>query len=72
MELYLENNMAPEEIIAQGYNENTVYKVVALVDRSEHKRRQAAPGLQVTSRAFGAERRMPVARGYDYLEGKEE
>ena len=72
LELYLENNMAPEEIIAQGYNENTVYKVVALVDRSEHKRRQAAPGLQVTSRAFGAERRMPVARGYDYLEGKEE
>jgi len=72
LELYLEKNMAPEEIIAQGYNENTVYKVVALVDRSEYKRRQAAPGLQVSSRAFGAERRMPVARGYDYLEGKEE
>ena len=50
LELYLEERLSPGEIIARGYPEETVKKVCRLVDRAEYKRRQAAPGLRVTSR----------------------
>ncbi len=66
LNLYIEQNMSTEKIIEQGYDADTVNRVAALVDRSEFKRRQAAPGLRVTGRAFGLGRRMPVARGYDF------
>ena len=66
LNLYVEQNMATEKIIEQGHDAETVRRVAALVDRSEYKRRQAAPGLRVTTRAFGLGRRMPIARGYDY------
>ncbi|HOL18345.1 MAG TPA: NAD+ synthase, partial [Bacillota bacterium] len=62
----IEQNMSTEKIIEQGYCADTVHRVADLVDRSEYKRRQAAPGLRVTTRAFGLGRRMPIARGYDY------
>ena len=45
----------------------TVTRVIKLVDRSEYKRRQAPPGLKVTSRAFGFGRRMPIAQRYEPL-----
>jgi NAD+ synthase (glutamine-hydrolysing) len=64
--LYIEENLSPEEIIKQGYRAKTVRQVISLVDRSEFKRRQAAPGLRVTTRAFGSGRRMPIARGFEY------
>ena len=58
---YVEEMKSVEQIIAEGFDEATVRKVARLIDRSEYKRRQAAPGLKVTSRAFGFGRRMPVA-----------
>ncbi|HET6248459.1 MAG TPA: NAD+ synthase [Tepidisphaeraceae bacterium] len=62
---YVEEEKGVCEIIADGYEPATVMRVVKLIDRSEYKRRQAAPGLKVTSRAFGFGRRMPIAQGYD-------
>jgi len=66
LELYLEKNWSPSEIITAGHEEETVKKVVKMVDTSEYKRRQAATGLRISPYAFGAGRRMPIARGYDY------
>ena len=53
------------EIIAEGYDAANGLRIIRLIDRSEYKRRQAAPGLKVTSRAFGFGRRMPIAQRYD-------
>ena len=65
VERYVEQSNSVEQIAASGLDEAVVRDVVAKVDRSEYKRRQAPPALKVTSRAFGSGRRMPVARGYD-------
>jgi NAD+ synthetase len=62
---YVEEEKSVQDIIADGYDPATVVRVVKLIDRSEYKRRQAAPGLKVTSRAFGFGRRMPIAQNYD-------
>jgi NAD+ synthetase len=61
---YVEEEKGALEIVREGFDEATVLKVVKLIDRSEYKRRQAAPGLKVTSRAFGFGRRMPIAQNY--------
>lgn len=58
---YIEEGFSPEEIVARGFDGGTVSWVVRAVDRSEYKRRQAPPGLRVTSKAFGTGRRMPIA-----------
>ena len=50
--------------MAEGFDRETVLKVIRLIDRSEYKRRQAAPALKVTTRAFGTGRRMPIAQRY--------
>jgi NAD+ synthase (glutamine-hydrolysing) len=63
LELHIEGCQSAEEIIAQGFNEETVRKVLRLVRNAEFKRKQAAPVLKVTSRAFGTGWRMPIARG---------
>ncbi|MFU8794895.1 MAG: NAD+ synthase [Dethiobacteria bacterium] len=63
---YIEENMSAEAIINKGFEAKTVQEVIYMVDRSEFKRRQAAPGLRVTTRSFGMGRRMPIARSYDY------
>ena len=52
------------EIVAQGFDEPTVRRVVRLIDINEYKRRQAAPGLKVTTKAFGVGRRIPIAQRY--------
>ncbi len=57
----VEDQMSVEEIAAQGYDGRVVAEVVSMIQRTEYKRRQAAPGLKVTSRAFGTGRRIPVA-----------
>jgi NAD+ synthase (glutamine-hydrolysing) len=49
------------EIVAAGFDPSTVANVIRMIQTSEYKRRQAAPGLKVTSRAFGFGRRMPIA-----------
>jgi NAD+ synthase (glutamine-hydrolysing) len=64
---YIEEERGAREIIEQGFDEATVMRVIRLIDFSEYKRRQAAPGLKVTSRAFGFGRRMPIAQGYRQL-----
>jgi len=61
---YLEKNESPAEICARGYDEKTVLDVVRRIKRNEYKRKQAAPGLRVTSKAFGYGRRYPTAQGY--------
>jgi NAD+ synthetase len=61
---YVEEEKGAGEIIAEGFDAATVTRVVKLIDRSEYKRRQAPPGLKVTSRAFGFGRRMPIAQNY--------
>jgi NAD+ synthetase len=61
---YVEEEKSAAEIIADGYDSATVLRVIRLIDRSEYKRRQAAPGIKVTSRAFGFGRRMPIAQNY--------
>jgi NAD+ synthase (glutamine-hydrolysing) len=61
---YVEEEQSAAQIIAAGYDPATVLRVITLIDRSEYKRRQAAPGIKVTSRAFGFGRRMPIAQNY--------
>jgi NAD+ synthetase len=64
LRLYVEENFSAAEIAAQGFDEATVRWVQRRVDLNEYKRAQAAPGLRVTSRAFGVGRRMPIAQRY--------
>ncbi len=64
LELYVENEHSLEEIVSLGHDEALVRRVMALVDRSEYKRRQAPPGAKITPRAFGRDRRLPIANRY--------
>jgi NAD+ synthase (glutamine-hydrolysing) len=64
LKAYIEELKDADEIIAMGYEESIVRDVIKKVDRNEYKRKQAAPGLKVTSKAFGTGRRMPIAQGY--------
>ncbi len=61
---YIEDGLSIHAIIDQGYTEHTVRRIVGLVDRNEYKRKQAAPGLKITSLAFGIGRRMPIVQKY--------
>ena len=61
---YVEQDLSPEELVAAGHNAKTVARVIELVDRSEYKRRQAPPGVKITPRAFGRDRRMPITNRY--------
>ena len=63
LELHVEQSQSAEEIIARGFDERTVHRILRLVRAAEFKRKQAAPVLKVTSRAFGTGWRMPIARG---------
>jgi NAD+ synthetase len=64
LRLYVEENLSARDIITHGFDEKTVRWVQRRVDLNEYKREQAAPGLKVTSRAFGVGRRMPIAQKY--------
>ncbi len=64
LERYVERDQTPAEIIAAGFDAATVSRVVAMVDRNEYKRRQAPPGVRITPRAFGRDRRYPVTSGF--------
>jgi len=61
---YVEQDLSPDELVAAGHDPKTVARVVELVDRSEYKRRQAPPGVKITPRAFGRDRRMPITNRY--------
>src|SRR5438874_5085014 len=62
---YVEDDLSPEELVAAGHKPETVARVIQLVDRSEYKRRQAPPGVKITPRAFGRDRRMPIVNRYN-------
>ncbi|MGQ0680291.1 MAG: NAD+ synthase [Actinomycetota bacterium] len=61
---YVEDNLDIEQIAAMGFDRATVAKVIALVDRAEYKRRQAPPGVKITKRAFGRDRRLPITNRF--------
>lgn len=61
---YVEEDRSVKEIAAMGYREETVAKVISMVDRSEYKRRQAPPGIKITPRAFGKDWRLPITNRY--------
>ena len=64
LERYVELDQSADDIIAAGFDAGTVHKVLRMVDRNEYKRRQAAPGVRITPRAFGRDRRYPITSGY--------
>jgi len=61
---YVEEDRGLDEIVALGYDRATVVDVIRMVDRAEYKRRQAAPGVRITPRAFGKDRRLPITNRY--------
>ena len=63
----IEGERAVSEIVAQGYDPDTVRRVWRMLDRAEYKRRQAPPGVKITSRAFGRDRRYPITNGFTNL-----
>lgn len=61
---YIEMDMGVHEIIAEGFETDIVMRVAAMVDRNEYKRRQSAPGVKITTKAFGKDRRLPITNHY--------
>jgi NAD+ synthase (glutamine-hydrolysing) len=64
LKAYVEEDRALEDIVAMGFDRETVARVISMVDRSEYKRRQAPLGIKITHRAFGKDRRMPITNRY--------
>jgi NAD+ synthase (glutamine-hydrolysing) len=64
LKAYVEDDRSPDEIVAMGFDRATVERVIALVDRSEYKRRQAPVGIKITHRGLGKDRRMPITNRY--------
>lgn len=64
LERYVEWDMGVAQIVAEGYPAEVVLRVARLVDRNEYKRRQAAPGVKITTKAFGKDRRLPITNRY--------
>ena len=64
LKLYVEEDTPPDEIVARGFDAATVARVIAMVDRNEYKRRQGPPGVKITPKAFGRDRRLPITNAY--------
>ena len=64
LRMYIEEDSSSEKIISKGIDENIVYDVLFKVDRNEYKRKQVAPGVKLTEKAFGKDRRMPITNTY--------
>jgi NAD+ synthase (glutamine-hydrolysing) len=64
LQAYVEDDRSPEDIVTMGVDAGTVDRVIAMVDRAEYKRRQAAPGIKITPKAFGRDRRLPITNRY--------
>ncbi len=64
LQMYVEQNCRSEDIVAAGFDAATVRRVMRMVDRNEYKRRQAPPGVRITKRAFGRDRRYPITSGF--------
>jgi NAD+ synthase (glutamine-hydrolysing) len=64
LKAYIEDDKSYEEILNLGFDSDCIKKVIALVDLSEYKRRQSPPGIKITPRAFGRDRRFPITNRY--------
>ncbi len=64
LERYVERDMGVDDIVEAGYDLDLVTRVATMVDRAEYKRRQAAPGVKITTKAFGKDRRLPITNRY--------
>ncbi len=64
IELYVEADHSVDEIVSRGFERDTVEKVIKLINLNEYKRRQGAPGIKITARAFGKDRRFPITNRY--------
>ena len=64
IERYVEQDQGVDRIVAEGFDPDTVRQVSRLIDLSEYKRRQGAPGIKITPKAFGRDRRMPITNAY--------
>lgn len=64
LEGYIEHDLGIDELVTQGFDPETVRRVATLVDRNEYKRRQAPPGVRISRRAFGRDRRYPITSGF--------
>jgi len=72
LEAFVEQESSVDEIVARGFDRETVERIVRMVFRAEFKRRQAAPGVRVSARAFGRDRRYPITSGYrEFRRGEE-
>lgn len=65
LERYVEDDRSVADIVAEGFDEDVVRRITRLVDRNEYKRRQAAPGVRITTKAFGKDRRLPITNRYE-------
>jgi NAD+ synthase (glutamine-hydrolysing) len=61
---YVEGDRSADDLIAEGYDPDVVAQVIGLVDRAEYKRRQMPPGVRISAKAFGKDRRMPITNHY--------
>jgi len=64
LEAYVEEDATASELVGRGFDEATVRRITRLVDLAEYKRRQSPPGVRVTAKAFGKDRRLPITNGY--------
>jgi NAD+ synthase (glutamine-hydrolysing) len=64
LERYIEQEQSVEEIVDAGFEARLVVRIAGMVDRAEHKRRQAAPGVKITTKAFGRDRRLPITNAF--------
>ena len=64
LQAYVEDDRSPAAIVDMGYDPAMVQRVMKMVERAEYKRRQAPPGVKITERAFGRDRRLPITNGY--------
>jgi NAD+ synthase len=67
LEGLVEGERSVDELVAQGFDRPTVLRVWKMLDRAEYKRRQAPPGVKITARAFGRDRRYPITNGFTNL-----
>jgi NAD+ synthase (glutamine-hydrolysing) len=64
LQAYVEDDRTFDEMLAMGYKREIIERAIRLVDISEYKRRQAPPGIKITNRAFGRDRRLPIVNRY--------
>ena len=64
IKMYIELDYSSEKIIKSGIEKDIVFDILEKIDRNEYKRKQVAPGVKLTSRAFGKDRRMPITNTY--------